>query len=325
MGLCPVRPADMLSAGPVLSGLQIRGAHRLQVHVPNSTLFQRSPRKRKESIDAHHTKNRDCDMIFGFLKQRRRRNITAKPFPAAWRSIITRNVPIFQRLPRADQIELLGNVQVFLAEKRFEGCGGLEITDEIRVTIATQACLLLLHRTTDYYPHLTSILVYRSSYLAHEVRPVETHVWSEGDEPRLGHTGRRLGSLVLAWDDVRRSTANSSDGRNLVLHEFAHQLDFEDYTTDGAPALATKAEYQSWARVMNREFAALRAAAEAGMPTVLDIYGAENPAEFFAVVTEAFFEGPRALRARHPELYAEFARFFRQDPVQYFAESPGCD
>ena len=259
-------------------------------------------------------------MPFGFLKQRRRQKLKRQQFPTAWRSIIKRGIPIFRRLPPADQIELLGHVQVFLDEKRFEGCGGLKLTDEIRVTIAAQACLLLLHRKTDYYPQLTSILVYPSSYVAHEVQPIETHVWSEGDEPRLGHTGRRLGSLVLAWDDVRRGAANPSDGRNLVLHEFAHQLDFEDYTTDGAPALGTKAEYESWARVMNREFTALRAAAEAGIPTVLDFYGAENPAEFFAVVTEAFFERSGALRARHPELYAEFARFFRQDPVQYFAE-----
>jgi MtfA peptidase len=260
-------------------------------------------------------------MTFGFSKQRRRQQLKAKPFPAAWRLIITRNVPIFGRLPHPDQIELLGHVQVFLAEKHFEGCGGLEMTDEIRLTIAVQACLLLLHRKTDYYPQLTSILVYPSSYTAHEKRHLGANIWEEGDEHRLGHTGRRLGSLVLAWDDARRGAANPSDGRNLVLHEFAHQLDFEDYATDGTPALATKAEYQSWSRVMSREFAALRSAAETGIPTVLDIYGAENPAEFFAVVTEAFFERPRALRAKHPELYAEFARFFRQDPIQYSAES----
>jgi Mlc titration factor MtfA (ptsG expression regulator) len=259
-------------------------------------------------------------MTFGLLKQRRRRNLTRKPFPAAWRSTITQNVPIFRRLQQADQIELLGHVQVFLAEKHFEGCGGLELTDEIRITIAAQACLLLLHRKTDYYPQLTSILVYPSSYTAHEKRHLGANIWEEGDEDRLGHTGRRLGSLVLAWDDARRSAADPWDGRNLVLHEFAHQLDFEDYATDGAPALATKADYQSWARVMSREFAALRTAAQTGIPTVLDIYGAENPAEFFAVVTEAFFERPRALCAGHPDLYAEFARFFRQDPIQYSAE-----
>jgi MtfA peptidase len=259
-------------------------------------------------------------MILGLFKQRRRRSVKAKRFPRSWRSIINRNVPIFRRLAPADQIELLGHVQVFLEEKRFEGCGGLEVTDEMRVTIAAQACILLLHRDTEYYPQLTSILLYPSGYKAHEVRPVDTHVWSEGDEPRLGHTGRRLGSVVLAWEDVRRGAADSSGGRNLVLHEFAHQLDFEDHATDGAPALATTAEYRSWAQIMSREFAALRAAAEEGIPTVLDTYGAENPAEFFAVVTEAFFERPRALRAKHPELYAEFARFFRQDPVQFSSE-----
>jgi MtfA peptidase len=261
-------------------------------------------------------------MSFGILKQRRRRKLKRKSFPAPWRSIISRNFPIFRRLPRADQIELLGHVQVFLAEKRFEGCGGLELTDEIRVTIAAQACLLLLHRQTDYYPQLTSILVYPSSYIAQEKRHLGANIWEEGDEHRLGHTGRRLGSLVLAWDDAKRGAADPSDGRNLVLHEFAHQLDFEDNTTDGAPALATKAEYQSWARIMQREFTALRAAAETGTPTLLDTYGAENPAEFFAVVTEAFFQRPHALRAKHPELYAEFARFFRQQPIQYSAE-PG--
>src|SRR6184192_2852714 len=259
-------------------------------------------------------------MIFGFLKERRRRRLRAQAIPPAWRSILERNMPIFRRLAREDQTELLGHLQIFLAEKRFEGCGGLKLTDEIRVTVAAQACLLLLHRKTDYYPQLTSILVYPSSYIAHETRHLAANIWEEGDEHRLGHTGRRLGSLVLAWDDARRGAVNPSDGRNLVLHEFAHQLDFEDYAADGAPALATKAEYQSWSRVMSREFAALRAADESGIPTVLDTYGAENPAEFFAVVTEAFFERPHALRAKHPELYAEFARFFRQDPVQYSAE-----
>jgi Mlc titration factor MtfA (ptsG expression regulator) len=126
--------------------------------------------------------------------------------------------------------------------------------------------------------------------------------------------------MVLAWDSAKRGAADPSDGRNLVLHEFAHQLDFEDFQTDGAPALATKADYLAWARVMTKEFEALRAADDTGMATVLDTYGAKDPAEFFAVVTEAFFERPRALRAKHPELYDQLARFFRQDPVRYTAE-----
>src|SRR6188768_2339756 len=129
-------------------------------------------------------------MTFGFSKTRRRQQLQAKPFPAAWRSIITRNFPTFRRLPRADQIELLGHVQVFLAEKHFEGCGGLELTDEIRVTIAAQACLLLLHRDTDYYPNLHSVLVYPSGYREEGVRYVGGGLWEEGPEDRLGHTAR---------------------------------------------------------------------------------------------------------------------------------------
>jgi Mlc titration factor MtfA (ptsG expression regulator) len=260
-------------------------------------------------------------MIFRFLKLRKRHRLRARPFPSAWKSIITRNVHVYRRLPPAEQRELLGHIQIFLSEKHFEGCGGLELTDEIRVTIAAQACLLLLHRETDYYPELTSILVYPSAYIAHEDRYLGDNIWEQGEDGRLGHTGRRMGSLVLAWDEAKRGGTDPADGRNLVLHEFAHQLDFEDSQTDGAPALSTRNEYRAWARVMSREFEALQRADEAGTPTLLDTYGATNPAEFFAVTTEAFFERPRALRAKQPELYAELAHFYRQDPAAYSAEA----
>jgi Mlc titration factor MtfA (ptsG expression regulator) len=259
-------------------------------------------------------------MIFGFLKKRRRRRLRAQAIPSEWRSVLARSLPLFQRLPPDDQNELLGHVQVFLAEKRFEGCGRLELTDEMRLTIAAQACLLLLHRETDYYPQLSTILVYPSSYVMPDERHLEGPIWEEGGVSLLGHTARRLGTIVLAWDAAKHGATNSVDGQNVVLHEFAHQLDFEDFATDGAPALATRAEYVTWARVMNREFKALRAADEAGRPAVLDTYGATNPAEFFAVATEAFFERPRALRERHPELYAELEQFYRQDPARDFAE-----
>lgn len=211
-------------------------------------------------------------------------------------------------------------MQVLLAEKNFEGCGGLELTDEIRVTIAAHACLLLLHRTTDYYPKLTSILVYPSGYTVPGDRYVGGDLWEEGGQDLLGHTERHMRSLVLAWDVARQGGLDPADGQNLILHEFAHQLDFEDSGTDGAPALSTRSEYLAWARVMKKEFEALRAAAETGAPTVLDIYGATNPAEFFAIVTEAYFERPRALRERHPELYAALGQFFQQDPARDFSE-----
>lgn len=262
-------------------------------------------------------------MVFDLLSKRRRAGLRARRVPPAWHAIVERNLPVFGRLPATDQAELMGHVQVFIAEKHFEGCGGLELTDEIRVTIAAQACLLLLHRESDYYPRLTSILVYPTGYTAHGEHHVGGGLWEEAADQRLGHTQQNLGALVLAWDSAKQGALEPTDGDNLVLHEFAHQLDFEDNETNGTPALETRAAYLAWGRVMSEEFEALRAAEEERRPTLIDQYGATNPAEFFAVVTEAFFERPHALRSRHPALYAELGRFYRQDPASFVPPEHG--
>jgi Mlc titration factor MtfA (ptsG expression regulator) len=259
-------------------------------------------------------------MIFELLKERRRRRLRARPFPKQWLTLVQRHVVFFHRLSASDRAELLGHVQVFLAEKRFEGCGGFAITDEVRVTIAAQACLLLLHRSTDYFPDLLTILVYPLTYMVEEKRQLGEHVWEEGTVGRLGETGRRMGSLVLSWGAVKHGAADPSDGKNVVLHEFAHQLDFENHAVDGVPGLTTREQQFSWSEVMRSEFASLRAADESGIPTLLNTYGATDPAEFFAVSVEAFFEQPHALRARHPKLYAELRSYFSQDPVEYSGE-----
>ncbi|MFL6516219.1 MAG: zinc-dependent peptidase [Chthoniobacterales bacterium] len=258
--------------------------------------------------------------MLAFFKQQRRKRLRNQPVPPEWLPIIHRHVRFFDRLSPADRNEILGHVTVFLSEKRFEGCGGLEVTDEIRLTIATQACLLLLHRKTDYFPRLVTILVYPSAYVAEEHRPIDENIWEQSKVSRLGETGRQLGSMVLAWDATKSGATDPSDGRNVVFHEFAHQLDYENYAADGVPGLATRDQQVSWGTVMRVEFASLRAADETGIPTLLDNYGATSPAEFFAVTTEAFFERPYALRQRHPKLYDEFARYFQQDPSQYSAE-----
>lgn len=260
-------------------------------------------------------------VILTIWRERRRHRLRARPFPEKWLTLIQRHVVIFHRLSGSDRAELLGHIQVFLAEKRFEGCSGFEITDEVRVTIAAQACLLLLHRKTDYFPGLLTILVYPLSYTVEEKRQIAEHLWEEGTMNRLGETGRRMGSLVLSWGAVKHSAADPSDGKNVVLHEFAHQLDFENDATDGVPGLATREHQLAWGAVMKSEFASLRAADESGVPTLLDTYGATNPAEFFAVSVEAFFEQPHALHDHHPKLYAELRTYFQQDPMEFFAES----
>src|SRR5215813_23102 len=255
------------------------------------------------------------------MRERRRRRLRARPFPKKWLTLVQRHVVFFQRLSRSDRTELLGHIQVFLAEKRLEGCGGLAITDEVRVTIAAQASLLLLHRRTDSFPQLLTILVYPVMYMAEEKRQVGEHLWEEGTVSRLGETGRRMGSLVLSWGAVKHSAADPADGKNVVLHEFAHQLDFENDAADGVPELATREQQLAWSEIMRIEFASLRAADESGIPTLLNTYGATDPAEFFAVSVEAFFEQPRALLARHPKLYAALRTYFQQNPVEFSAEA----
>lgn len=260
--------------------------------------------------------------MFSLFAKGRRAKLRATPLPAEWLLILQRNVSLYRRLPPEDQRELQGHIQVFLAEKEFEGCGGLEITDEIRVTIAAQACILLLHRETDYYPGLHTILVYPTCYVAEDRRFSPDGVVTEGPQARLGEAWQR-GPVVLSWDEVLANAADVRDGHNVVFHEFAHKLDEEDGVEDGAPELPRRSMYVAWARVLGQEYERLCRDADAGRPTVLDTYGAENTAEFFAVATECFFTEPVQLLRRHPALYRELAEFYRQDPAGLASEEEG--
>ncbi len=251
--------------------------------------------------------------MFGF-KRRRRERLRNQPFPTEWVAIIERNIPYYRRISSDDQKELQGHIHVFLNEKKFEGCGGLEITDEIRVTIAAQACILLLHRDTDYFPLLTSILVYPHHYFAQSSHHLPGGVVHEDLEGRLGESWYR-GPVVLSWDDILRGAADPHDGYNVVLHEFAHQLDSESGSTEGAPVLPERSMYGPWARVLGREYEKLLNDLRHNHQPLIDAYGATNPAEFFAVVTELFFEKPAALKRRHRELYEQLAAFYQQDPA----------
>jgi Mlc titration factor MtfA (ptsG expression regulator) len=249
------------------------------------------------------------------LKSWRRRRLGNREFPEEWLEILDKNVGYYRHLPQADKKELQRHILIFIGEKRFEGCGGLKITDEIKVTIAAQACMLLLHRQTDYYPGMYSVLVYPRAYMAKQVKYLADGTMVEEVDVRLGESWHR-GSVVLSWDDVQKGAADVHDGHNVVFHEFAHQLDISGGRGDNSQVVRNRSKYIAWARVLGRDYERLRRDVSTNKRTLLDRYGATNPAEFFAVATEAFFERPRELRKLHPELYGELKDFYHQDPAK---------
>jgi MtfA peptidase len=252
----------------------------------------------------------------------RLRRALARPLAAGELAVLERNVEQYRAMDAAQRTRLERLVRRFLHEKTFVGCAGLEITEEMRLTIAGQACLLLLGaRGEAVYPTLNAVLVYPGAFLAPRRQVDEAGVVTEERQDLLGESWGD-GRVILSWDHVRRAGMETPPSHNVVLHEFAHQLDSESGSTNGAPYLGSAERYRSWSEVLSRDFAALRHDAWFGHEDVLDHYGATNPAEFFAVATEAFFEQPHRLAARHPALYEEFLKYYRVDPRQWQAPPP---
>lgn len=249
----------------------------------------------------------------------RLKRVLAKPFPAAWRTILSRSIPIYGSMSGDLQHQLHQLVQQFLHEKKFVGCAGLEITDEMRLAIAGQACLLLLNRPTRVYPTLHAVLVYPSAFMVPRKQVDEAGVVTEARQDLLGESWGD-GRVILSWDHVQRGAADWTDGHNVVLHEFAHQLDSESGSNNGAPYLGSADNYRNWSEVLSRDFANLQADAMYRQDSVMDHYGATNPAEFFAVATETFFEKPWQMAEQHAALYAELFKFYRVDPRAWLPE-----
>lgn len=237
----------------------------------------------------------------------------AEKFPAEWEHWLEGNCGFYVKLPLEDRAELKRKMMVFLGEKHFEGCRGLAITDEVRVTIAAHACLLLLHRRAEFYPHLVTILVYPSTFVVEHIDVGEYGLEMREVVENAGESWDR-GNVIVAWDIAKHGALDPQDGLNVLLHEFAHSLDSENGVADGAPPMP-RAERSEWARVMHEEFEKLQADVAADNETLLDEYGSEDPAEFFAVCTETFFERGHEMRQQHPELYAVMTRFYKQDPA----------
>ena len=251
-------------------------------------------------------------------KERRRalERLRDVPLPDEWVELLDGDMPIYRRLPRELRPKLHGYIQVFLATKPFEACGDLEaVTDEMRVLVAAQACLLLLNDRNGCYDKLGSILIYPDAYRSQE-RLYGRGAGDDDGDVRLGESWG-TGSVVLSWHHIRDGASNSHDGSNVVIHEFAHQLDQLDGSADGLPTLKDRTRYPRWQEVFSAAYERHVERTEDGRRTVIDSYGATNPAEFFAVSTETFFEKPKVLKKRYPDLYGELATFFELDPVAW--------
>lgn len=246
----------------------------------------------------------------------RRARLARQPFPGPWRAILRRRVPLVQRLPADQRARLQRLVQRFVAEVPVIGCAGQVVDDEVRLTIAAQACLLLLGRGGGF-DGLREVLVYPGAFAVERVHAGAAGVQHEQREVLAGEAHGR-GTVVLSWQDALAGAADPGDGRNVVIHEFAHRLDQDHGAANGAPWLGPRQGYEEWARVLGAEYAALRARVEAGAQEgLLPAYGATDPAEFFAVASEVFFEQPTELLREHAALYQQLRRVYRSDPAAW--------
>jgi len=248
-------------------------------------------------------------LIRRFLNKRRK-------FPESWQKILNNSVPYYQFLHTSLKDELRKHMTVILTEKHFEGCGGLEMTEEKKVIIAAYATVLILGEPAGYYPSLQAILVYPDDYIAPVHEEDASGIMTEGMEPRSGESWD-MGSIVLSWSDIEQDIHNPLNGKNLIFHEFSHQLDDRYGVTAGIDDDGNILTSTEGNEILAEHFLQLRRAASRRKQTLLDPYGATNPAEFFAVATECFFENGHKLNRQHPKLYKSFKAFYNIDPVSY--------
>lgn len=246
--------------------------------------------------------------MFGWFKRSRRKKIHKQPWPESWSLHLNRNVRLTWEMTPAELQEIQRRIKIFVAETRFEGCDGLQVTEEMQVTVAAQACLMLLGVENFYFDNVKTVLMFPAAF----DRKTNDGV-SHGSQTRLGEAWQG-GPIILSWRDTLKGGRNEDDGRNLVIHEFAHALDGLDGEMGGQIIFEDKQFMAQWRTTIDREFAELVQAKESQKRTLLDHYGATNRAEFFAVACETFFEKPREFRAEHPELFDLLTTYFGVDP-----------
>lgn len=246
------------------------------------------------------------------LKHHTIQKLSTQPFPDEWKHILESSLPIHRNIPDTLKEKLHREINIFLGTKTFVSCQGIAVTDAMRLSIAAQACLLIANRTTRHYPKLRTILIYPSTFVA-KVTTYENGLPIIRNEHRAGESWN-CGMIVLAWDAVEHGHT-PNDGHNVVFHEFAHRLDQEDGNAEGYPILTSKDSYVEWEEIFGPAFSALCDRVENGKDGVLRAYGATNPAEFFAVATEAFLERPRILKVKYPRMYDVLGKYYNLDPV----------
>jgi len=253
--------------------------------------------------------------MFGWSKKHVRDRLVATPFPTGWSGILSRNVKRYSGLNEMEQSKLRHDLRIIIAEKNWEGCSGLALNDEVKVTIAAQVSLLLLGFQDKYFETVESILVYPDAFVAPDHTEIGEGLELVGESSNEGEAWYR-GPVILSWPDALAGGRGESGGRNVVVHEFTHQLDMENGdVNDGTPLLANRTQYDRWQRILNAEYERLARDCRRARPTLLDCYGATDIGEFFAVAVECFVEQPCQMCRLHPELYELFREFFRQDPA----------
>jgi len=256
-------------------------------------------------------------MLFSWLRARRRRKLLAEPFPIRWSVILDRNVGHYARLSGPEQARVQDVTRVLVAEKNWLGRGGLFISEEMTVTIAAQAALLLIGDDRGFYRRVRDIVVFPTTFRT----PVAMDDWEDDELSDTISSGQAVdrGPVLLAWDQVLPEGRDPEAGYNVVIHEFAHQLDFSDRLADGTPPLGSGELESRWRYVMSVSFEDHRGAIkEKAANLFFTPHAADSPAEFFADVSEAFYCRPLDLRELHPELYRLFAAYYRVEPAAWF-------
>lgn len=255
-------------------------------------------------------------MILSWLRSRRRRKLLADPFPIRWLAIIERNVGHYALLPVPLQAKLRDITTVILAEKNWLGRGGLFANEEMRATIAAQAALLVLGRDNHFFDSVRDVYVFPTTF--HTPRPEDD--WEDDflSDTNLSGQASYSGVVLLAWDEVQREGRDPAGGYNVVLHEFAHQLDFAEGLAGRAPDLGDRALETRWKYAMSVAFADHRRAVKANEAELFFTpHAADDELEFFADLTEAFFCRPFDLKDMHSELYALLGAYYRLNPVAW--------